>query len=60
MPTRTWRFILCVCTRMDENCNIYKNRRTIISGKLFDVLNNRNFTITIADEWGNDVNIPIE
>lgn len=41
-------------------CNIYKNRRTIISGKLFDVLNNRNFTITIADEWGNDVNIPIE
>ena len=40
-------------------CNIYKNRRTIISGNLFDVLNNRNFTITVADEWGNDVNVPL-
>lgn len=40
-------------------CNIYKNRRTIISGKLFDVLNNRNFTITVVDEWGNDVNVPL-
>lgn len=40
--------------------NVYANRRTIISGKLMDVIQQRPLTITIDDEWGDDVNVPLK
>lgn len=39
--------------------NIYSNKRTIIQGNIFDVINNRGFNITVSDEWDEDVVIPL-
>lgn len=40
--------------------NFYANRRTVISGNLFDALNGKDLVITIQDSWGTDVNVPLE
>lgn len=40
--------------------SIYKNKRTVISGNLFDVLNQRPFTVNVVDTWDEDVNVPLQ
>lgn len=39
--------------------SIYSNKKTIIQGNLFDILNNRGFTVTVTDTWDADVIIPL-
>lgn len=39
--------------------SIYSNKRTVVQGNLFDVLNGRGFTITVTDTWDADVIIPL-
>lgn len=40
--------------------SIYANKRTIVQGNLFDVINERDFSITVSDAWGEDVVIPLQ
>lgn len=40
--------------------SIYSNKRTIIHGNLFDVINERDFTITVSDAWDEDVVVPLQ
>lgn len=42
------------------NFQIIKNRRTIIHGNLLDVIKQKPFTITISDDWGTDVDVPLK
>ena len=39
---------------------ISKNRRTISHGNLLDVIKQKPFTITISDDWGTDVDVPLK
>lgn len=39
--------------------SLYENRRTIISGELFNTIGNKDFTITVNDLWGEDNNVEI-
>lgn len=39
--------------------SIYSNKKTVIQGNLFDILNGRGFTITVTDTWDADVIIPL-
>lgn len=36
---------------------VYENRKTMISGNLFEAIGKRNFSITISDAWGEDYNV---
>lgn len=40
--------------------SIYSNKRTIVQGKLFDIINSRDFNVTVSDEWDEDVIIPLQ
>ena len=40
--------------------DIKSHQKTIVSGNLFDVINGRDFTITVLDEWGDDININLQ
>lgn len=40
--------------------SIYQNRRTIIHGNLTDVIKQKPFVITITDDWGTDVDVPLK
>lgn len=40
--------------------SIYQNRRTIIHGNLTDVIKQKPFVITISDDWGTDVDVPLK
>ena len=39
--------------------SLYKNRKTIVEGNLFDVITQKPFNVTISDEWGENVIVPI-
>ena len=43
----------------DVNFAIYPNKRTIISGDLFSILNEKDLTITVDDIWAGDVNVEL-
>lgn len=34
--------------------NVYENRKTIITGELFNNVSGKGFTITVSDDWGED------
>ena len=38
----------------DISLNVYENRKTIITGELFNNVNGKEFTITVSDDWGED------
>lgn len=38
----------------------YKNRRTIVEGNLLDIISQKPFTITVTDDWDEDLVIPLE
>jgi hypothetical protein len=40
--------------------SIYSNKRTIIQGNILDVINQKDFNITVSDEWDSDVIVPIQ
>ena len=42
------------------NFDIKSHQKTIVSGNLFDVINGRDFTITVLDEWVDDININLQ
>jgi hypothetical protein len=37
----------------------YRNRKTIISGKLFGSIGARDMTVTVSDQWGDDNNVDL-
>lgn len=39
---------------------LYENRKTIVSGDLFSSIGDRDFSITIDDSWGENVDVPIQ
>lgn len=46
-----------VLVERDVNIMIYPNKRTIISGDLFSILNEKSLTISVDDIWESDVNV---
>ena len=46
-----------VLVEHDVNIMIYPNKRTIISGDLFSILNEKSLTISVDDIWESDVNV---
>ena len=40
--------------------SFYKNRKTIVEGNLLDIISQKPFAITVTDEWGDDVVVPLE
>jgi hypothetical protein len=40
--------------------NVYENRKTIITGELFNNVSGKGFSITVSDDWGEDNIVEIE
>lgn len=40
--------------------DFYQNRRTIVSGNLLDIISQKPFSITVTDDWEDDVVIPLQ
>ena len=40
--------------------DFYQNRRTIVSGNLLDIISQKPFSITVTDDWEDDVIIPLQ
>ena len=40
--------------------SMYSNRRTVVSGRLFDTLNGKDLSVTIQDTWGADNNVNLQ
>ena len=40
--------------------SFYQNRKTIVEGNLLDIISQKPFAITVTDDWGEDVVVPLE
>lgn len=40
--------------KREVRCAVYENRKTIITGELFNNVSGKGFTITVSDDWGED------
>lgn len=40
--------------------SFYQNKKTIIEGNILDIITQKPFAITVSDEWGDDVVVPLE
>ena len=39
--------------------SFYRNKRTVVEGNIFDVINQKPFVVTVSNEWDEDVVVPI-
>lgn len=40
--------------------SFYRNRKTIIEGNILDIISQKPFAITVTDDWGEDVVVPLQ
>lgn len=40
--------------------SFYKNKRTIIEGNILDIISQKEFAVTVTDDWDEDVVVPLE
>lgn len=40
--------------------SFYKNKRTIIEGNILDIISQKEFAVTVTDDWGDDVVVPLD